>query len=242
MALIGVRRTLLKPKPVVVSGSGPVPTWQFSGNSSASSAVQTWSVSLGSPAAQRFLILGLGGSALSTAITNITVAPNVGSTITLTTAGNKTIIDAGARAAIYQCVLLSDADTATTATITITYSTNPFGNTILHLWTVPSGNMSSQTATGTGSIDTTTATTTSTTVNTTAGGFIIAVGNDSINPNATSSFVGSTETFTQRSNTNGTGISTCAGDASGIATNASSNVTCNFSSSGTIRLAAAAWR
>lgn len=242
MALIGVRRTLLKPKPVVVSGSGPVPTWQTSANSSASTAVQTWAVSLGSPTGQRFLILGMASSALATSITNITVAPNVGSTITLTTAGNKVIIDAGARAAIYQAVLLSDADTATTATITITYSTNPFSNTFLHFWTVPSANMSSQTATGTGSIDTTTATTTSTTVNASANGFIIAIGNDSINPNATSSFVGSTETFTQRNNSSSSGISSCAGDASGIAANASSNVTCNFASSGTIRLVAAAWR
>jgi hypothetical protein len=235
MPLIGVRRTLLKPKPVVISGSGPVPTWQNSLNSSASAATQTWSVSLGSPAALRFLILSLGGSALATSVTSLTIAPNVGTPVTAT----RIVIDSTSRSALYQAVLLSDADTATTATITIVYSTNPFGNTPLTLWTVASGNMLSLTATGVGS-NNATSTTVAATVNTTAGGFMVAVGRQAAG--GTSNFTGSTETFSQRSNI-AVGTPTYASaDAQGIATNASSAVDVTFSASGAISLVAAAWR
>jgi hypothetical protein len=225
----------------IVAGALPVATWQFSGNSSASTQNQSWSGTIGVAVAQRFIMLGLAGSALATTITSLTVTPNVGTART----ASLVIADAagaGRRAAIYSCVLLADADTATTVTVDIVYSTNPFGTTVLHLWTAPSGNMSSQTATGSSGIQTPTVTTTSTTINTSAGGFIIAVGSSSVNPNATSDFSGSTETITQRNNSSAVGISSNAGDANNVAANASSTVTVNYGTSSTIRIATAAWR
>jgi hypothetical protein len=237
-----VRNVVLQPPRVVApSGAAPVVTWRNSAQSDLTTATQSWSVDLGSAAALRYLILGLGGISLGTTITSLTITPNVGTAVT----ASQVAADAGGgsrRATIWSGVLLSDADSATTATVTLVYSTNPFGGTMLHFWTVPSGDMSSQTATGTGGVATAAATTTSTTVNTSANGFIVAVARSSVNPNATTSFTGSTETITQRNNSSTTGISTCSGDASGVAANASSSVVVNFGSSGTISLAAAAWR
>jgi hypothetical protein len=218
-------------------GTLPVPTFQFEASSSASTATQTWTGSIGAATPQRFIILGLGSSALATSLTSLAVAPNVGSTVN----ASQVVIDAGARAAIWQAVLLSDADTATTATITVTYSANPFSITILNLWTVASANLSSQTPVGSNSSDTSTSLTGTTTVATTSGGFVIAVSRNSVNPNATSSFSG-TETYAQRSNASSSGNSVAAADASGVGTNASSSITATWGSSGTVALAVASWR
>lgn len=230
--------------PVAVTGGAPTVTWQWASidDGNVSGAVQVWTgktISAG-PGATRFFVLALTGSPVATTVTNITVQPNVGSTITLTTAGNRVVIDASTRSTLYQGVFLSDADTATTVTVTVTYSANPFGATIASMWTCPSATMASSTPTGTGSNDNAAGTSATTTVSVAAGGFIIAaMSTNATNP--TSNFTGSTEAITRRAQVSLGATDSAFGDVSNAVTPGSSTVTVNVGTSAGVRLAAAAW-
>jgi hypothetical protein len=218
----------------------PIPTFQYQAQSSTSTATQTWAATLGAATPQRFLIFALGGFSNKSTVTGITVAPNVGSTVSLSQAA----IDSASnhQLAIWSGVLLADADAATTATITITYSANPTATTPGVLWTVPSLNMFSQTPVGTGNSSTASSTTSTTSLATASGGFVVALGQASSQPNTPSSITG-TETYTTQSQLIGSGLYTgTAGNASGTATNASSSVTSTYNASTTVKIVAASWR
>jgi hypothetical protein len=217
-----------------VSGTLPVATFQTSGLATGTGQTQTvTAASIGAATPQRFIVIVLTDTALSSLpVTSFTLTPNVGSAITLSQ-----VVANNSRVAIFQGVLLSDADTATTANISITLTSNP-GVTIQYgLWTVPSANLNSQTATGSNGANTASGTTISTTFNTTAGGFIIAGCRDNVA--TTYTFTG-TETYTLDytavASANGAGA-----HANGITTNAANSITCT-ATSGALTVAAAAWR
>jgi len=218
----------------------PVSTFQYQAQSTGANVTQTWAATLGTATPQRFLIFAVGSFSNKSTVTSITVAPNAGSTVSLSQAA----IDSASahQLAIWTGVLLSDADTATTATITITYSANPAATTGGLLWTVPSLNMSSRTSVGTGNNTTASSTTSTTTLATSAGGFVVALGLASSQPNTPSSISG-TESYTTQSQLIGSGLYVdTAGNASGVATNASSSVTATYNASTTVKVIAASWR
>lgn len=229
--------------PVAVTGGAPTVTWQWAAidDGNVSSMVQTWTgktISAG-PGATRFFVLALVGSPVATVIDSITLQPNVGSTITLLVA-DRVVIDASTRSVLYKGVFLSDADTATTVTVTVNYHGNPFGATIASMWTCPSATMASSTPTGTGSNDNAAGTSATTTVSVAAGGFIIAaMSTNATNP--TSNFTGSTEAITRRAQVTLGATDSAFGDVSNAVTPGSSTVTVNVGTSAAVRLAAAAW-
>lgn len=216
-------------------GSLPVATFQTGATSVGSNTPQTLAVSLPGSGAQQFVILGLAGASLGTAITSITLAPNVGTTVNLA----QQVIDAASRVAIWSGTLLSDANSATTGTITVTFVANPSNGTLLTLWTVPLANLISTTPT-TANNDNGAGTSVSTTISTTSGGFVIGVGGHG--NGQTTIAISGTETYTNDF-TSVSGITAAFAHANGVATNASSTVTNTVSpTSGSVRLVAAAWR
>lgn len=221
--MMGMSRSLSTATP-------PTASLNTNGTTAASTAVQTFSMTF-SASAEKFIVIGLAGLGLSVAITSVTVDPDVGTTV-----GLSQVVANNSRVVLYQGVLLSDADTATSATVTITYAGSPGVNTGYAVWLADSLKMSSSTATGSNGTNAV-GTSLSTTVATSADGFIIAMGRTSAGN--FSNMTGSTETFTtfNTSGSNGAG-----GFANGVAANASSTVNTNWSSSGTITLVAAAWR
>ncbi|MGJ4996209.1 hypothetical protein ACQR0Z_17405 [Bradyrhizobium sp. HKCCYLS3077] len=216
-------------------GSNPVVTFRTGAASTGSGATQTLNVTLPGDGNQQFCILALFGGVLQQAISSVTVAPNVGSTVTLT----RNVIDAQTRAAIYSGALLSDANSATSAVVTINYTANPFGNTQMAFYTAPLANLNSTTPTTTSQVGST-VTSISSTLATSAGGFIVTASFSG--SNETTVATSGTETFTPGYNVP-TVIPGDSSYANGISTNAASNVSFTVSPTATnIRMVAAAWR
>lgn len=218
-------------------GSLPIATFQSGLSMTGSGVTQTATVSLPGTG-QSFVVVAFSGNAVNggNPIVSVTVA-SAGGTGTL----SLTVKDASPEVAIYQGTMPVGSNSDTSATVTLTYNANPFGNTILNLWTVPAANILSTTAV-TGSLDTTGTITAAANLSTTSGGFIIVAGRSSDNTGGqTITASGTTETLITDFTVN-SGITAVGGHVNGIATNASNSVAVNFSTSANLRMAAAAWR
>lgn len=220
---------IISPTPLA---SLPLPTFIESRTLTGATQIQTASgIPIGAAAPLRYLIFGAVGVPGNG---TLTVTPNVGSVVTAT------LIKRQGTVSIYGALLLADANTATTVSVSLDYGVNPFGNTLFDTWTVPSSDMTSTTPVGSNGVTTAAGSTVgSTPVATTSGGFIVAISRS--DNTANSGTISGTETFAQRINVSA-GIQQTAADASGVATNAASTVTTTYTAAGTIDLAAVSWR
>lgn len=218
----------------------PVPTWRYATGLTGASLVQTTTaIPLGpSIGSQKFVIVSLSNPGVQP--TSVTLTPKdaqgnaSGSAVAMTFVKQQNTVQ------IYQGTLGSDANSAYAVDASVVYPTNPFGNTILQLWTVPLADMSSTTATGTGGASASSATADTATVNVSAGGFIIQ--STHMNTSySTAAVLSGTETYAQRYET-GVGIPGYCADASNCSANAASSATGTFPVTGNIDMALAAWR
>lgn len=218
------------PVPTLRTGTGMS---QLTGNGQ----VQTASaIPIGPATARRLIILGTQGG--NNNITSITFTPNVGSAVTATIVRAATSL-----AAIAYAVLGADADTATTVSISVDYGVNPFSGTRYSLWTVPSGDLSSPTPTGTGTIrNVSAASTIAVTLNTSAGGFMVGSVYAGTNPSSPNYTWSGTDTWTKRTDNNIGGTGGSNADASNVSTNAANSVSVALATTSTASLAVVAWR
>lgn len=226
----------------------PVPTYSSSSgaSSTATATQQLVNASIGAAAPQRMVIIGYTRSNAGVAVSSITVSPNVGSTVTATVdkdyhgASGNTCTSGLAHA-----VLLSDADTATTATITINYAANPFSASRIDAWYLPSGNLSSTTPVDAeaSSANGTSVSSLSLNLAASSGGFAVAVAvNDAISANA-GTITSLNETWAQRaSSVLQAGAVHNAADASGLTTQAADTITAAWVAANNSALVAASWR
>ena len=215
----------------------PVPTWRYGVALTGSGQVQTTTaLPLGpSIGAQKFVIITLAGLALNAVATltprDITGAAS-GTPVTTT------LVKRQGGVQILQATLGSDANAAYSVDVSVDYGSNPFGGSIIQLYTVPFADMSSTTNTGVGGASAASTAATAT-VNVSSGGFIIQVAKIDV-AYTTAAVLTGTETFAKRTEL-GSGIPTYSADASNCSANASSSATGTFQNSGNIDLALAAW-
>lgn len=199
----------------------------------------TFSISAGN---QYVVILGVTLASGGTIVSG-TITPNVGTAVAAIVADT---VNGGAPnigTSIVYGVLLSDANTATSVTISVTFSGNPFQNSIGSLWVAPSGGFNSTTPTGTGHATPTSATTSvNTSVNTSANGFIIAMGGSRNVTSNTGTITSTNATWGATGNdTTGSVQRAKAVTTSGVITT-SETVTVTYTQSGAVGLSVAAWR
>lgn len=221
----------IRPTPLTVL---PVVTWRDFLPSDVSTATQTFTgMQIGNDGVRQFLVFG---AALpnSQVPSSITVTPNVGSPVS----GSVVVTEGGS--SIFQALLGADAALATEVTVQLTYPSNPFGGTVLQLYTVPFSDISSTTATGTGSSQTASSTTGTATVNVSARGFIIA---NVFSDTAITGFptASGTESYNVEP-CSPSGIVTFAADAANAAANVASSFTGTVNVAGNISVVMAAWR
>lgn len=239
-------RDELMPTPLSVV---PVLSYRFSNSLVGSGTSQTMTgVPIGPAAIRRMIVLSLEGTGGISSGISMTVTPNVGTVKSAT----QTKPQGGSNGvSIWQAVLDADADTATQIDVAVTYVSNPFGGNRLGVWTIPSGDLVSTTATGTGGASSavgTGATTVNATVNASAGGVILAVSRSTHVAGTDSAAIssGSGETFAQRQARDNT-FNTVIADASQVAANAASSVTATYTNGASgagevLTIALAAWR
>jgi hypothetical protein len=218
----------------------PVATLQGANETASSGQIQTFATNLPGTGAQQFVVIGIMGASISVGITSVVLTPNVGSALTLSVV----TADTGLRTTLFSGTLAPNANSATSGTVTVTYTSNFSSVSGVSVYTVPLANMSSTTPTSSQSNDATTATTVSTTLATNNGGFIIAIGQSSAAQ--TTNSVGGTATYTQDINFNGSQSGNVlygvGAHANGVGRTDSSTVTYTAGASATLRLSSAAWR
>lgn len=196
-------------------------------------------VSLGAPAANRYIIAGLKGCTSLTPIVSFTIAPNVGSPIVF--GPNDAVIGqeqdpnvSPDAVSIFSAALPEDAANADFATVTVVYNGNPFTNIFVNIWMVPTSNLVS------------TATAATRVANVTSGTVNLSVNdNDFITTiamvdNNDSVFSG-TGSFNSSIMNNTVGHLGIVADASFLTANSTSAVTVTSASNEKILLAAVAW-
>lgn len=221
----------------------PVPTLLGTGaaTSGGGTPASRTGVSLGTAAANRFLICALTQDS-GTLPTSVVLTPNVGTAITLTAAAQT---PAGANlACIYYGALLSDADTATTCTLTCTYASNPFGSAVLTLYSVDKTTLSSQTPVdGKASHATTVSTLSITNYSSSAGGFLIACGYNGASAGVTTHTLTGSETISSDTGVSVSSAYHLCGKASGVSAHTGDGtVTATFNTTDSIAIAVATWR
>lgn len=175
-------------------------------------------------------------------LATVTVTPNVGTPITATAVANSNDPTANG-SAIFQALLLSDADAATQIDVKWVVSNNPFGHNTITVFTVPSASLSSTTATDHQIASAASANAASVNVNVSAGGFIISAGTSSGGSaigtsSGTETFATIIPDFQLVANGQPT-----VGAAAGCAANASSTATVTFTgAASTVNIVAASWR
>ena len=214
--------------------------WRFAGiqTNVPSATVQTTAgISIGAPAARR-MIVGTGAGVIGTAtnLVSLVITPNIGTAKTATKIAT-TGTDPGM--ALFQCVLDADANAARTISVTSNFGVDPAGNGKIVVWTIPSGELASTTATGTLQAAVTGNTTVSGTLNVTAGGFIIAGAYNT--GSGQTAVISGASAFVERYD-NGVTFNAVAADAFNAGRSATSTVQAVFSSSGNPRIVAAAWK
>ena len=235
----------------------PMPTWRdiLVLPNGAGGAVQSGSgIQLG-PASEnfrKFLILSFGGADFSSGLTisSLTITPqdflgnNVGTPITLM---SPTLDASAGQSGILGITLNANNAGATTFSINITFSAGT-GGTLIQAWTVPFADLNSTTHTGANGSTTASSTTGSTTLTASAGGFIIATAFNTAAQTASNSYsfsgtdAGSNSIPMLIRWLNPGGIATMSGDGANIQTSGTASVTAAFFVSGTVNIAAAAFR
>jgi hypothetical protein len=193
--------------------------------------------SIGAALATRIVfasVVGVGGSLP----TSLTFTPNVGSTVTATL-----VISALSTDNIYASIWQAALPTGTTANITLAYSSNPFSNFEISLWSSDTSQMSSTTATGSAEAQLGTGNAAITaTLNASAGGFIIAGAASNVTTSNSTTWSGG-ETYTKQFDTPLNGTQASFANASNVTGNASDTATATFAqSTGNIGIVAAGWR
>lgn len=232
--------SLLGAGTITVSTTPPVATFLGAAANSSNGQTQALASGFSSTAAPRRMVIATAMQDSGTVtLSSATFTPNVGTAKAGIIVEETSVLNFP-HIVIFYAVLDADADTATSITVSITLNTNPFVAYRMAMWTVPSANVSSFTATH--NKNTATATTSvSTTVATTSGGFAIAgAAGSGFNTPATWSITGTEAWVTDTATTSGTMAE--AGSVSGVSTNASSTVNgINFTSAN-LAIAVAAWR
>ncbi len=217
--------------------ANPVPSFIARVTSGSSGATQTGTFNLGaSPAAaDTFVIVGISNQA-GVPITSVTITPSGGSPITGTI-----VFDQGffsPQASIAQVNITSGTTGIDSSVITVNYSQNPFIACSIEAWTVPTANLSSQTALDS---DGTTGSATNLTLNitTTLNGCYVAVAETDANSSCT--WTG-TDTNTERYDTFAAGATHSGADAAGTSAHTNANtITATYLATGAISIAAASW-
>jgi hypothetical protein len=222
----------------------PTPSWRKGFRTDSSGVSQNASFAV-RPTTTALVIMTIGvrgGADVATlGTTTVTVTPNVGTPITATlVASNLNASAVGT--AIYQALLLSDANSATELAVNWTCTNTPFGGNDINVWTIPSGSLSSTTATDSQVASASSANAASVNLNVSAGGFIIAGGTSQVAAGGTGTLSGD-EAFATRFIDTAAGSTLAAGDASGCSADATSTVTVTFTgAASTVNIAAASWR
>jgi Carbohydrate esterase, sialic acid-specific acetylesterase len=192
------------------------------------------------PASVQKMFIISWGIQTGIAPTSITVTPNVGSPVTATLL---TPIIGGPSVGIAYAVMGSDADTAAQADFQFNFAASSYSTLYASIRYANSGDLSSTMPVDSKTVSGSSVTTLSASPATTSLGFIITAAS-SMNYNTNSGFFSGTESFANRNDggNNVAGAWHITGDASGVATNASSTVTANFTGSGNAAMAAASWR
>lgn len=232
----------LSPAPLAVL---PVWTPRFGGNLSGSGGTQTLTaVAIGDAAPRRLIGLAIAASNDNGGfvVEQITITPNVGSPVVV----SAPIVRLSA-VQIWQALLGSDADAATTVDVEVYFGVTGYaGGTALNLWTIPSGDLSSVTPVDFQSAQAASATATSiTNLTTSAGGCIIAFAAtpSPYEPTRTGIISGS-ESMTERYDAMNSGIPHVSADASAVSAHAANcTVTATITLAGDLlTLVAASWR
>jgi hypothetical protein len=217
----------------------PVPTWRYNIESYPQSGqVQTFAaVPLGpSIGAQKFVILSVANFALNA---TVTLTPKDAQGNAAGTPVIATLVKRQGKIQIQQATLGSDANSAYAVDVSVDFGSNPFGSSLLQLWTVPLASLSSTTSTGTGGASAASNTAVTATVNVSASGFIIQAGLNDTLYSAACVLTG-TETFAkrfERSNHSGS----YSADASNCSANAASSATATYAVAANLDLALASW-
>lgn len=241
--------TTLYPLRTTGGATLPMPTWRdvgsFTQGACSTTCVETTSgLQLGPEAVQKFLILTIQNIDLSfSTISSWTIQPqdyngnNVGSPVSPST----TPIQRIGKTAILSAALNANNAGATTFSITMTLSQNPFGNPLIQCWTVPLADMNSTTPTGsnTGTASSTAATSGTFAVST--GGFVIAASENSASPTSLAAALTGTDPNSY-ANRWQVSDSQFGGDVANATANASATTTVTYPNTGTVNLAAVAWR
>lgn len=239
----GIRATGLTTLPMV--------TWRdvtsLSGNGG---QVQTATKQrLGPEHVRKYLVLSIACS--SVGILDMTITPKdflgnaVGTPIVLT---SPSPLASSGSIAIYGTALNSDNANASTFDLRINYNGSPFHGTIVQTWTIPYADLNSTTKTGSNGSTTSSSTTGTTTLTASAGGLIIAAAfSDTTQTSSTSYGFTGTDSGAHDIPTGlrwlvYQSIPSMGGDGANIQSAGTASVTANFVSSGTVDVAAVAFR
>jgi len=222
------------------SASPPSITYAGTVTGSTSASPQTTTFTVGATTLNMLIVKYSGATNLQPV--SMSAAPNVGTTVSCTsvdyvqTASN---VDAG----IYYCLLLSDANTATTVTISLSWgASNPFGARQVSLWYLPAGSLSSTTPVDhKTNFTNSSGTALSIGLNTSAGGFYV-VGGASNGLIASGVSYTAGETVTTDTFVAAAGAVHAAGNAQNVAAQAPDTITQTFVGSSTMVLVGASWR
>jgi hypothetical protein len=224
----------IRPTPISVL---PVPTWRDIDATNSGSSQTIPYLALGPDTTQcKFIIFSLSGTDFGfNPILDIKITPkdhlgnNVGAAVHPSTTAIISQGSASGGVSLYSALLGTDANAATSFQLDLTL-TSASGNTLVNVWTVPFADLNSTTPTGSNKSSTPASVSGTTTVNVSAGGFILAVADNSIVPYSGAAFatVAGSESYAMR--WEGTGIHAVSADAANASANASSSVTVTFSS------------
>lgn len=183
-------------------------------------------------ASNKILLIGFNVNS-SDRLTSMTITPNSGS------AGTATRLTQGASDILTAWYQYEVSGAATTVDISYIFSSTPFGNPFIALWSVPKNDLSSTTPVGFASNNSASAPTLSVSVPTSSGGFILAIGQSFAG--GASSFAGSTETIGARYEFFA-GARYLGGDTSGTASSGGSTVQMTGSGANIMGISAVSFR
>lgn len=217
----------------------PVITFASSGQNTGNGITQTRTgIAVPGSSEPLLVIVGVHAAAQVRAST-CTVTAQPSATPVSATLVDTNALNADRLAGIYQAEVPSGT---TSVDLSITYNTSPFIPTRSSVSTIPVASLNSTTPVGSGKAATGSALSVSCNIPTTSGGVIFTVAtNESTTAGNTTVFSG-TETFATRNSAIAQGGTMGVGDASNVATNASSTVTATWGNADLNSICAASWR
>ncbi len=231
---------------LVAEGTGLLPTITYASSGySGSDVIQALSgIAVPGSSESILAIIGhtiaMGSQGATYGACTVTAQPSgTPITATLIVAQNPVSWDTQPCAAIYQAVLPSGT---TSIDISLAIGANPWSTGRFHVSSIPVARLNSTTATGSAVLMTAASLSSTTAIATSSGGSVFAVGCANVITTGTTGTIGGTETYATRHSLIVSGGTHCVGDASNVATNASSSVNATFNNSADVTVAAASWR